>query len=127
MGSTNMKHCMICNVTCNKRNVKLMGYVLTMMQIKHYHHFTDLLCCIPFFINKNMLDMKPPQGIPFLTYISHHYFRHVYQLAKIVKNTTSHDNFPTFINFAIEIFQNTMPSIFQISKTILNEHMTMIH
>jgi hypothetical protein len=38
----------------------------------------------------------------------------------------SHNNFISFVNFTIEIFQN-LPLIFQIPKDTFNEHTTTIH
>jgi hypothetical protein len=58
--------------------------------------------------------------------ITYHQFWHVHHLTKVVKNTTCHDNFTYFVNFAIENFQN-LPLIFQIPKGIFNEQTTTIH
>lgn len=99
---------------------------ITMMQIEHYVslHWPPLLHLL--FYNSEHIDHEIPPRILFLSYILYHWFEHVHQLTKIMKKITSHDDFPTFINFIIEILQNA-PSIFQSPKNILNEHMTMIH
>jgi hypothetical protein len=77
-------------------------YALTMMQIEHYISLHQPLCYISF-IKKNLLAMKSHQKMLFFVVDLAPWLRHVHQLTQIVKNTTNHDDCPTFINSAIEV------------------------